>query len=43
MWWIQLAAHMEEMQNVCSILVDKSEGNISLGTCKDRWEDTFKM
>jgi hypothetical protein len=41
--WARHVARIWKKWSVCSILVEKPEGNRLLGTCRRRWEDNIKI
>jgi hypothetical protein len=41
--WAGYVANMEEMKNICNILVGKPERKKPHGTLRHRWEDNIKM
>jgi hypothetical protein len=41
--WTGNVARMREFRNVSIILVGKSEGKISFGRCRCRWDDNIKF
>jgi len=41
--WVGYVARMEEMIHAYDILLGKSEGKISLGRPRSRWEDNIRM
>jgi len=43
MRWVGHVAGMEARRDVYRVLVEKTEGKISLGRPKHRWEDNIKM